>query len=145
MIDYELFSMIDRDLFGNCADIEYNEVGELKYVENLNKLNQDVQKIVLTQLREVHPYPKYGSGIHFFAGNKVSQDFLYSFLKKTITAAIDYIKEQQSKQLSKVPLGERIEKVISIKISKAGINWEIFVSLMTAAKTYAELGFKILA
>lgn len=143
MIDYELFSTINRDLFGNCADIEYDGVGELKYVENLNKLNQDAQKIVLTQLRNVHPYPTYGSGIHFFAGHKVGQEFLRSFLKKTVTEAIEYIKEQQSKQLSKVPLGERLSKIISITITQKETTWEILVKLMTEAKTYTELGFSI--
>lgn len=149
MLDYALIPTVNNEYFGvantsNFMDIGFNTSGELLLVESLAKTNQDMQKIAITALSELHLYPTYGTGIYFFIGSKADEIFLRSFLVKTLFDAFVFIMQQQRQIWDMLDSDEQIIAIERIDINLiASQYWNIFIQFKTASEKRGKFSFLV--
>jgi len=139
MLDYQLLGIKNSEFFGdgigsgNYMDITYDNNGEIVCETGVSKLNQELQKIVMTSRNISHLNNTYGSSIHFFVGQKVVGSLIPSLLRNTVREAILYIQKQQLTYRHKLEITERLKEIIAIKVWEEEQQWHIFVECKTDA------------
>lgn len=102
MIDFQLMNVQDQQWFGNVnagMDVEYDNLGQVKLVEGVYFLNQNIQKNVMTVKRDTNLYPAYGSVVDGLKGQKIEDSVVRSYMLRAITEALaDVTSRQETSQ-----------------------------------------------
>lgn len=70
------------------SDLQFNELGLLRTVEDKNKLTQQIAKILLTEQGKNLFIDTYGTILNSFIGIPVSEDTTFALMKQTILDAL---------------------------------------------------------
>lgn len=81
---------------GNLGDIHFDANGELVLVSDVDKLTQNIGKILLTDQGANLIDSTYGSVLQSFVGQNYSSGITYSLIRQTILDAMGYIVNQYS-------------------------------------------------
>lgn len=72
----------------SSSDLQFNELGLLRTVEDKNKLTQQVAKVLLTEQGKNLFLDTYGTILNSFVGIPVSEDTTFALMKQTILDAL---------------------------------------------------------
>lgn len=79
-------------------DMAFSELGRFYFVENEDKLAQDVEKIVITVIKSNFHHPWYGTNLMTFLGSSADPNFFKIQISSDITKALRKLVDLQSKQ-----------------------------------------------
>lgn len=118
---------------GNQGDLQFDKSGKLLMVDNEDKIQQNVGKILLTTQGNGITDPAYGTTLQTFTGSSLSLSSSYALIKQTILDALGYYVNQY--QNSTNP-NEKIATVesLSVKITDQS-SLLIVITVTTAAAT----------
>lgn len=86
--EYENKKSQNQFLLDSDGDLQFNELGLLRTVENKDKLTQQVGKILLTEQGTNIFEERYGTILNSFIGVPVVDDTTYAVIKQTILDAL---------------------------------------------------------
>ena len=100
-------------------DLRFNEIGEIKRVENFDLLYQNVAKVVLTEIGSNPYHDFYGSNAFKLIGKKINGAVGLS-LKESVRRALDLFQRIQQRQhkVQQLSPEERLKSVDSILVQQ---------------------------
>ena len=80
------------EFFGESSnDLQFSMVNDIDTVEGLDKLKQDINKILLTERGANTNFPLYGSALQTLIGNKVNFQVLKAKIKDEIISSLQVL------------------------------------------------------
>jgi len=129
------------EFFGEMSnDIQFSTVNDLEVISGLDKLRQDIQKILLTVKGQNTFFDLYGSDLQSMIGGKVTEYVRAKMSNETITAlqVLEYINRENPN------LDERPEVLESLEIQQVTIDqFEIRLSVITASQKSVSTGLTV--
>jgi hypothetical protein len=104
------------DFANGDLDIVFDNVGRLVVLTKVNKLAQDVEKILFTELNKF--YPQYGTIIQDVIGTTPNIDAFKLKLAQRITDSLLYLQflQKQQQKYQKIDGAELLYKINSVNI-----------------------------
>jgi hypothetical protein len=128
---------------GIMQDLTYDGTGEIVTTQSVEKVKQELFKVILTSLESNTYDQNYGSQLDNLIGRKLDVDTI-TLLQKNILDAVYYLMQlQQSKN---APDDERILKLAGISavlVSPTLLQVTVTVLLATTAETSINFGVKL--
>ncbi len=120
---FELINVTNPDnVFAGLGQMDLNidSTGRIVLLSGVEKLRQEIQKILVTQSDETSRAPEYGAGVGNLIGSKGITAKLRVILTQVIVDAIQFIKEQKDAQATTEPVldSERVTKLKNLSITK---------------------------
>lgn len=129
---------------GVLDDLEYDETGKLKTVENEDKLVQDLRKIVITILGSNVSHPWYGTQLEEIIGTTGIPELIETNISAEIQTAVRNMKNLQSQQIVYQTVTDRefINVLNDLSVEQntydAGI-WQVTAEIISQAGTFTTL------
>lgn len=120
------------------GDVDYNNIGQLKVIEDRDKLSQDILEILLVMKGErdvPRMSPTYGSDIMKIMGYPLSGGGLETLLCSAIDDAIINLKTIQAKH-SKLSPKEKVSRVVALDVRRdsGGLGYRFYLEVDTTSK-----------
>lgn len=131
------------------GDLVVGEDGDLKKVQDTDKLIQDVLKFLLTEVRSNPWFQWYGSPISgTLIGSALDASFLVSMAENQIRAGLETIQNLQREQAAQQKLtpGEWLAALREVSILRNEINPTFFtikLAVLTKAMRSATISFTV--
>lgn len=120
------------EFFGESSnDIQLNTVNDFELIEGTEKLKQDVNKILLTEIGQNTNFDEYGSGLQALIGEKISSEFVTAKIEEQIVSALEalHFVNRDNQNLDEVPL-----ELDTLDIRELGIDgFEVQLAILTAS------------
>lgn len=130
------------EFFGEESnDLQLNTINDLDTVSGLDKLKQDINKILLTERGENTLFPLYGTELQSTIGGKVNPDTIRAKLKDEIVGGLQVLQfiNRDNTNLDEVP--ETLE-ILDIQQLDTD-TFEIQVSVITASNQRVSTGITV--
>ena len=120
---FKLVNVLNPDVTfaGNGQmDFAFDSAGRVELLSGVEKLDQEIKKIIVTQPDETSRAPDYGAGVANLVGSKGVTAHIRIFLTQVISDAVQFIKDQKDAQATTEPVldSERITRLKRLKITK---------------------------
>lgn len=115
MKDWRLRNANGQTMFGRPLDIDYDQNGEITFVEKMLMLDQNLKKITMTQFGSSALNPQYGTAIASLTGTKLDPVMTGSLIVGEIERVVTYMKTMMMKQTRATPQ-ERIAFIDDILV-----------------------------
>jgi len=115
MRDWRLRNANGQDMFGRPLDIEYDQNGEITFVQNMLMLDQNLKKISMTQFGSSQLNPQYGTAVASLTGSKLDPVMTGSLIVSEIERVVTYMKTMMQKQMKATPQ-ERIASIDDVLV-----------------------------
>lgn len=133
------------DLRISGMDLQISSTGDLRKVENADKLIQDILKIVYTPLGGNPFFPWYGSPISdTLIGSPLSFQFLESLATTQLRTSLERLQQlqtAQAKMKQKVTASEMLAAIQEVKIARNQTDPRYFkVTIRVLNKAFTSVG-----
>ena len=127
------------EFFGEESnDLQLNKINDLDLVSGLEKLKQDINKILLTERGENTLFPLYGTELQSTVGDKVNPDIIRAKLKDEIISGLQTLQFINRENPNSDEKPETLE-ILDIQQIETG-QFEIQVSVITASNQRVSTG-----
>ena len=123
---------------GPYNDIEIGADGDIVTVDGVDRIKQDVAKILMTELG-LMPYPNYGSSLPLMPGSQQFSSTLLDTISSEVISAVQYLVYVEESAL----LDEQISSITTLKVSYEDAAVSINLTIANKAKEEASLGLSL--
>lgn len=118
------------EYFGEQSnDLQFNHINDLDTVEGLNKLKQDINKILMTARGSNIFFELYGSDLQTMIGNKVKFDVISAKIRDEVIGALQVL---QFVNIENPNLDEQLDMLQFLEIEQIEMGkFEVKISVTT--------------
>lgn len=137
------------DLKISDGDLVISSSGDLEKVEGLDKLIQDILKILTTPIGTNRFHPWYGSPVSkSMVGSAFDLDFISTMASSQARSSLENLQKLQKAQMAfqKVSPDEQLAAIRYVKIDRNIVDprfFSILVSVLTSSLKEAKTGFEL--
>lgn len=117
------------EFFGEeTNDIQLNNLNDFDIISGTEKLKQDINKILLTELGRNQNFDLYGSGLQSLIGSKFNADFLRAKIENEIVSSLEILNfiNRDNEDLDEVP-----KTLKTLEINEIQTGFEVILTVVT--------------
>jgi len=138
MDDLKYLGSKSGDFIGDNNDLVINELGDLVIVNGVDRLKQDIVKILLTPYT-LQPYPNYGSLLPSLKGISVTDTSLTSRVTDDIITSLRYLDLGETSEVE----SERISEITTLTAEYALSTLNITLTILARNSEQFNFSFEV--